>query len=439
MKAQFDYLRYKLDSSFWFLPGLMILAAIAVSFAMVALDRALLDASIDVSAWLYSATPDGARQLLTTIASSVITVTSLVFSMTLIALTLASQQLGPRLLENFMRNRPNQFVLGFFVATYVYALLVLRTVNDVGETPFVPSCATVAAIGMSIASFGILIFFIHHMAQSIQADAVVANVAANLDRLIAANLEKPGHEIAPANEAAWPADFEEGSAPLHAPETGYIQTLDADTLTTLAADRQVVLRLDCRPGHFVVAGFPVADVFPGSNLTDDLREEIFACFVFGPKRTPAQDVEYEIRVISEIAVRALSPGINDYYTATNCVDRLTAALVSILRSAFPPRDISDESGRVLLRTTPLDFEGLLGTAFNDIRQSATGNTAVTIRLLEALEVLAKASRNGGQRKAVKKHLTMLERSVAEFIFDPSDRADAEGRLEAVQKILARNG
>ncbi len=437
MKAQFDYLRYKLDSSFWFLPGLMIVAAIAASFAMVSLDRALLDASIDVSGWLYSATPDGARQLLTTVASSIITVTSLVFSMTLIALTLASQQLGPRLLENFMRNRVNQFVLGFFVATFVYALLVLRTVSDIDEAHFVPSCATVAAIGMSIVSFGILIFFIHHVAQSIQADAVVANVAGNLDRLIADNLAKPGKDAPPADDATWPEDFETKGASICAAGSGYIQTLDIDALADLAVERDVVLRLDCRPGHFVVAGCPVAHVFPGDALSDELQKEIFAKFVIGPKRTPAQDLEYEIRVIAEIAVRALSPGINDYYTATTCVDRLTAALVSIMRCTFPPQDIGDGKGRIVLRTTPLDFRGLMDTAFNDIRQSAAGNTAVTVRLLEALKVMAQAIRRDDQRKAVENHVAMIERSVAEFIFDPSDRSDAETRLESVRQILSR--
>ena len=436
MKAQFEYLRYKLDSSFWFVPGLMIVCAIALSFVMVWLDRTLIEASIDVTELLYSATPDGARQLLTTIASSIITVTSLVFSMTLIALTLASQQLGPRLLENFMRNLPNKLVLGFFVSTFVYSLLVLRSVSDVDEAHFVPSCAITMAIGMSIVSFAILIFFIHHVAQSIQADTVVANIAGNLDRLIADNLIGLEPETPSGTDSRWPDDFDDRAAAICATQSGYIQTRDLGALKALAIDHSVGLRLECRPGHFVVDGFPIAYAYTDAEVSDDLKREIAGKFVIGPKRTPAQDVEYEIRVMAEIAVRALSPGINDFYTATTCVDRLTAALVSILRCTFPPQDICDESGKVVLRTIPLDFEGLLDTAFNDIRQSAAANTAVTIRLLEGLGVLARASEQEKHRKAIGKHVEMMGRSIAEFIFDKTDRADAEMRLKAAQEALA---
>ena len=439
MKAQFDYLRYKLDSSFWFVPGLMIVCAIALSFAMVAVDRTLLDRSIDVSDWLYSATPDGARQLLTTIASSIITVTSLVFSMTLVALTLASQQLGPRLLENFMRYRANQLVLGFFVATFVYALLVLRTISDIDDAHFVPSCAIVAAIVMSIASFGILIFFIHHVAQSLQADSVVANVAGNLDKLIESTFAAPESTSGATVGQAWPDDFDDNSVPVCASESGYIQTLDIDALKRLAVEHEVMLRLDCRPGHFVVEGCPVAHVYPGSDLPEGLQKRLFNMFVVGPKRTPAQDIEYEIRVIAEIAVRALSPGINDFYTATTCVDRLTAALVSIARRDFPSPDIRDANGKIVLRSVPPDFEGLLDTAFNDIRQSAAGNTAVSVRLLESLAILARASVDAEQRRAIGKHADMIERSVAEFIFDPSDTSDAEERLRTLRRSLERSG
>jgi uncharacterized membrane protein len=440
MRAQLIYLKYKLSSSYWFVPGLMILGAIALAFGIVRLDHALLDASIDVSGWLYSGTPAGARQLLATIASAIITATSLVFSMTLIALTLASQQLGPRLLENFKRDRVNQSVLGFFVATFVYSLLVLLAVSDVDKAKFVPVCATVGAIAMSIVSFGFLIFFIHHVAGSIQADDVVANVSNSLERLIEANLvDAPEGADAPkpTSPGGWPEDFEDNAVPVRAVESGYIETLDFAALESLSVEQKVVMRVDCRPGHFVVRGFPIAYVYPTANFSDELRRDIDRNIVFGPKRTPAQDVEYEIRVIAEIAVRALSPSLNDYYTAVNCVDRLTAALVSILHRDFPPADRCDAEGKVVLRTVPPDFEGMLGTAFHDIRQSAHGNTAVTTRLLEALSVLALASRHEDQRQAVERQAEMIGRAAAEFIFDSNDRSDVDRRLDAVRRNLAQ--
>lgn len=442
MKAQFAYLKYKLDSSFWFIPGLMIVAAILLSFGMVELDRIFIDLSINVSDLVYNATPDGARQLLTTIASSMITVTSLVFSMTLVALTLASQQLGPRLLENFMRDKGNQLVLGFFIATFVYALLVLRTISDIDDAHFVPSVAIAASIVMSIISFAILIFFIHHVAESIQADAVIANVSKNLDDLIETHFTKEeSAEDAPAEGAVaddlgkWPEDFDETATPISRDKSGYIQTLDINTLKSIATGNNVRIRLDCRPGHFVISGTPVAHVSGETKISDDLISKIRATFVFGPKRTPAQDIEYEIRVLAEIAVRALSPGINDHYTAITCVDRLAAALVAIQRCRIPGANIRDKSGKVILKTVPPDFEGMLDAAFNDIRQSAAQNTAVTIRLLESMTILAQQCTSPAHKKAIKRHIDMIMRAAKEFIFEPNDKADVEDRLEAARMCL----
>jgi uncharacterized membrane protein len=438
MKAHLKYLVYTLNASFWFLPGLMMLAAIVLSFAMLWLDHALQDAAIDVSNWLYGASPQGARQLLTTIASSTITVTSLVFSMTLVALTLASQQLGPRLLENFMRNKANQLVIGYFVATFVYSLLVLRAVRDVAGSQFVPLCATATAIGLSIISSGVLIAFIHHVAKSIQADAVVADVSEHLDELIARQFAETDDRELAKLDGAWPDDFYERATPICASESGYIQTLDIPALKNLAIERNMILRLERRPGHFVVEGSPIAYFLAGTDGSREISKEINRGFVIGPKRTAAQDIEYEIRVIAEIAIRALSPGINDSYTAVTCVDRLTAVLASVMNRRFPPADFGDDRGRIVLRTVPPDFKGMLDAAFNDIRQSAQNNTAVTIRLLESLTVLAKMSMRDEHKDAIAKHMDMVGRAAAQFIFEPEDKSDAEKRLKETRRALAGN-
>jgi uncharacterized membrane protein len=444
MMAQLAYWKYKLDSSFWFIPGLMTLVGIAFSFAMVALDRSLESRSIDVTPWLYGASPDGARQLLTTIASSVITATSLVFSMMLVALTLASQQLGPRLLESFMRDRLNQLVLGSFVATFVYALLVLRAVREGGPEEFVPYCATSMAIALSIMTFGILIFFIHHVGASIQSDAVVARVGLDLETLIDKTL-KPGardkgdqtaRDAARDRGYAFPEDFDATAAGVCVAASGYLQTADFDSLKRLAAKRGLRIRLDCRPGHFLVAAVPVAFVHPAGRVDDAVRDEIRRALVTGPKRTPAQDMEYEIRVMAEIAIRALSPGINDYYTAVRCVDGLTASLASILAREFPDPALRDDDGNVVLLTMPCEFEGLVRAAFDDIRQSAQGNTAVTIRLVDAIDTLSSLCGEDGHRHALERQLDMLVRSAEELIFEPNDRADVVRRAAAARKSLA---
>lgn len=294
------------------------------------------------------------------------------------------------------------------------------------------------AIAMSIASFAILIFFIHHVAESIQADAVIASVSENLDKLIRSSFGARDDDGA-ANDAdvtdGWRADFDDRAVPVCGDTSGYIQTLDLDALRSLAIEWKFRIRLDCRPGHFVVAGYPLAFVAADGELPDDLHKRILATFVFGPKRTPAQDVEYEIRVLAEIAMRALSPGVNDHYTAITCVDRLTAALAPILRRRIPNGDIPDDDGRIVLRTLPPDFRGMLDAAFNDIRQSAVKNTAVTIRLLESLSVLARQCTCDDRCEDIGRHVEMVARAAEEFIFEPNDRTDVEARLETARGNL----
>jgi uncharacterized membrane protein len=443
MMAQLAYWKYKIDSSFWFIPGLMTIAGIALSFVMVAIDRDLESRSIDVTPWLYSASPDGARQLLTTIASSVITATSLVFSMMLIALTLASQQLGPRLLESFMRDRINQFVLGSFVATFVYALLVLRAVREGDSGEFVPYCAASMAIALSIVTFGILIFFIHHVAASVQSDAVVARVGRDLESLVDKTLgpdvrnngDCDARNARRDSRSVFLDDFDASAVGVCLVQSGYLQTADTSSLKRLASERGLRIRLDCRPGHFLVASVPVAFVGPAGRVDDAVQDEIRRALVTGPKRTPAQDMEYEVRVMAEIAIRALSPGINDYYTAVRCVDGLTASLASIMAREFPDPALCDDSGNVVLLTMPSEFGGLVRAAFDDIRQSAQGNTAVTIRLVDAIGTLSSLCRHDGHRRALERQLKMLVRSAEEFVFEPNDRTDVVQRTAAARKSL----
>ncbi|HUF91552.1 MAG TPA: DUF2254 domain-containing protein, partial [Candidatus Limnocylindria bacterium] len=330
----------RLSTTFWFLPSWMTLAAVGLSFGAIAVDNRVQSKLFGESGywWLYTGGAEGARTLLSTVAGSMITVVGIAFSMTIVSLQLASSQFGPRLLRNFMRDTGNQVVLGTFVATFMYCLLVLRTVRgkDGIVDAFVPNVAVTVGVLLAACSVAVLIYFIHHIAAMIQADNVVAAVSAELDATIERLFPEPVGRPAPtAPSADLPDDFDEQAAPVPAPRTGYLQTVNLDDLMALAREHDLVLRLAHHPGMFMLAGTPVAFAWPRARLDEQVARAAAKAFTIGAQRTPSQDVEFGIWQLVEIAVRALSPGINDPHTAIACVDRLGAALAKIGRRPPP--------------------------------------------------------------------------------------------------------
>jgi uncharacterized membrane protein len=246
----------RLWTTFWFLPSLMTLAAVALSFGVIAVDNRVQSKALGEFSpywWLYTGGAEGARTLLSAVAGSMMTVVGVAFSITIVSLQLASSQFGPRLLRNFMRDTGNQIVLGTFVATFMYCLLVLRTVrgeDGIGDT-FVPHVAVTVGVLLAACSVAVLIYFIHHSAAAIQADNVVATVSADLaatiDRLFPEPVGRPAG--APTN-AGLPEDFDAQAVPVPAPRTGYLQTVDPDELMRVAKHHDLVFRLSVRPGQF---------------------------------------------------------------------------------------------------------------------------------------------------------------------------------------------
>jgi uncharacterized membrane protein len=300
-----------LRGSLWFVPTLMMGLAIGLSMAMLTLDEAMKGTPIAQSggaAVIYGGGAEGARALLSAVAGSMITVAGVAFSVTVVALTLASQQFGPRLLRNFMRDRGNQIVLGTFIATFIYCLLVLRAVRGTDNGGFVPHFSVTVGLVLALASLGVLIYFIHHATTSIRASSIVAAVACDLedaiDRLFpsksGAGLSSPGHDPS----AMIPENFDRRARCIPAPESGYLQVIDSDCLMSLAVEQDLILSLPYRPGHFVHAGCALLSVWPAERLTDSTLKDLADAFILGDERTLIQDVEFSINQLVEIAVRA---------------------------------------------------------------------------------------------------------------------------------------
>lgn len=329
----------RLRTNFWFLPALLVAAAVALSLLLLELDSRI-EADVTSNFYLvYTFGAEGARAVLSAIASSMITVAGLTFSVTMLTLQLASSQFGPRLLRNFMRDRGNQIVLGSFIATFVYCLLVLRTVRGGNGSTFVPHLSVAFGVLLAIASLAVLIYFIHHVANSIRIETQLAQLAAEVAKAIDAlypqelgrePAQKPDRPKTPA-----PPDFQTRRRCIGSQQAGYVQSVDAPTLMRAATKYALIVRVETRPGAFMVPDDPLLSVYPAERVDEDIAKELADAVIIGPERTPDQDLEFSIRRIVEIAQRALSPGTNDPTTALYCLDRLREAFLRLARRDIP--------------------------------------------------------------------------------------------------------
>lgn len=438
MKAWLAHIWDSLQSSYWFLPGLMIITGGALALVMVDVDRTLLVKRVDVP-WLYGGGAEGARTLLGTVATSVATVAGVAFSITIAILSQASSLFGPRLLRNFMRDRGNQITLGTFLSTFIYSLLVLRTISAREDASFVPQAAVSVGVLMAIASVCVLIYFIHHIASSLQAPQIVRNVARELRATLVAAFPRPG---AGRNGERSKAEAELRrfnhlpTRRVTASANGYVQVIDYETLQRFARRHDLVLRVAVRPGDFVVRDSCLAEAWPDKRI-DRLDSSVCDTFIIGSQRTAEQDTEFAIRQMAEVAVRSLSPGINDPFTAMQCVDWLTATLCEIAQREDPPPYRVDDDGRPRLLLRAWDFVGIVEAAFNPIRQHARDSAPVTIRLLEALATIAEFADDQARLAELRRQAEMIVHQADEALPESDDRADVHERFERLAQIFER--
>ncbi len=437
-------------TSFWFVPTVMAFGTLGFALGMVALDRAAEGTWLQRSGWIYRGGPEGARTLLSTVAGSVITVAGTVFSITIAALTLASSQFGPRMLHSFIRDTGNQITLGTFVATFLYCLVVLRTVRTAGEDviltqAFVPHLSVTVGVLLAVLSLGVLIYFIHHVASSVQASHLIAVIGDDLDqaidRLFPGTVGRPAHEHGKSDAGARqdiPADFEESARPVLSAGTGYLQAVDEERLLQIASEQDVVLRLNHHPGEWVVRGNLLADAWPGGRVGPALTDELNQSFLLGARRTLTQDVEFPVNQLVEIALRALSPAINDPFTAMACVDRLGAALCHLAHMPFPSPYRYDAAGRLRVIAEPVTYASLVNTALGPIREYGSTSSLVSGRLLETIALIA-GHAGGAVRPedlaALRRQADWIDEGCRERLCTAADRREVHARYRAALAAL----
>ena len=396
----------KVRSSLWFVPSLMVAGAAVLSVVTVAIDRTIVDAP-GRSVLLYGGGADGARALLEAVAASMMTVAGVVFSVTIVALTLASQQFGPRILRNFMHDTGNRVVLGTFIATFVYCLMVVRTVRGGDEITFVPHVSVTVGVALALASLGVLIYFIHHVATSIQADTVIARIGDELEESVERLYpQQIGSDEAHPETADIPTLFTTRTE-LRATGEGYLQIVDDEKIIDTAADHDLLLRFHHEPGDFVFEQSLLVEVYSREVPPEGARDAIVRSFVIGNGRTPAQDIEFTFHQLVQLAVRALSPSLNDPFTAMSAIDRITAGFrrLGLRRFPSPLRKDDDEIVRVIAPRK--SYEDIVGSTMGPLLESAAASPVVMHHLRLSLETVA-ADLNGRRREAIAGAIRQLE-------------------------------
>lgn len=372
--------------SLWFIPGLWVIGSTIAAFGLVLLDIATPEIASELPL-IFGGGPEGARGLLSSIASSMITVAGVVFSITIVALQLASSQYSPRVLRNFMRDRPSQIVLGSFIGSFWYAILVLRTirVEQEGSSAFVPAFAVTGAIMLSLMALGMLVYYIHHIATQIKPSHITAAIATETleevarQQRVAEDHPRPAGRSRPSGD---PSSF------IPATRSGYLQYVEADELVEIAAEYRMTIRLEAAPGNWVQQHAPLFG-FWDAEPSDEIARRLHRQVAVGTERVLHQDPGFGIQQLVDIAVKALSPGINDPTTAINAIHRITEILVAAGRGGLASQEHTDAEGTVRLVVPRAGFGELLEVSFEEIVHFGVAVPTIARAIADALDVLSR--------------------------------------------------
>ena len=421
----------RLHSSFWFLPSVMAVCAMATAIFLILLGSLEASRFGWIDEWTYAFGPESARAILSAIAGSMITVAGVTFSMTMLTLQLASSQFGPRMLRNFMRDRGNQIVLGTFLSTFVYCLLVLASVRGSANSVFVPVIAVTFGMILAVASLATLIYFIHHIATSIRIESILSKLAVEARKTVERVFPEHGHTSAPVPEKLMaevlPPAFDHDCRSVVASVGGYIQSINLDGLRQVASDNDLVVRVEARVGDFVPGSGAIVVAFPYGRVSDAVADDLSNAFSFGDERTPDYDIEFSLRRIVEIAQRALSPGINDPTTALYCLDRLGEVLGLLADRWFPSGRIPDQDMKLRVVFDPMTFAELACPAFAAIARYGIRDADLVGRLLDVMERCSRSAPTSDREMIMQLHDTIRAASAA---------SDFEEAIRATQPALS---
>ncbi len=424
--------------SFWFAPLVMSIIAILLSRIFYSLDALIPNEIFENSRIILSGSTNELRPIIANLATTTLATAGVVFSLLTLPLSMVASQYGSRLLRIYRRDRTTQFVLGMFTGTFFYCLNTVLLLPKPGEVYDLPQLTVSFALVFFIATFASLIALIHHFSTALQAPNIVAAASSELkSAVLEFSSDWAGEDLGHASGNSIPlAGMNDTQGyKIKAKHTGYIQSIDLGHILALAESAGVVIHLVRKPGQFVNTGDQIAVIWPADRVDLQLSKKLSQSFLMGNQRTPTQDIEYAVDQIAEVAIRAMSPAINDPFTAMNCIDHFSAGLVLFIEKEPPQPAIYDSNGQLRMVYEPIDFNELLNAAFDMLRHASCDNAFVLLRMLDAFEEIGQKTQNVEQRQELVRQVKMVqaESNVGNLI--SVDREAIRQRSEALVQSL----
>jgi uncharacterized membrane protein len=409
VSARFTWDRLKV--SFWFAPLVMSVAAILLAWVMYWVDVHIPNAWLQNNRLVLTGSVAELRNTLITIATTTLATAGVVFTLLTLPLSTVAAQYGSRLLRVFLGDRITQLVLGMFVATFVYCISAATSIPAARIQFEAPQLTATVGLLLMMATFASLILLVQHISTMLQAPNIAAAAGAELLEVVRAEIPdeiSSGDSHKPSSQEAPDALVETGGSPVRVRGTGYIQYIDPEYMLTLVQERDLVIRLLHKPGHFVSRGEVVALVWPAERFDKQLEEQIGHAFQIGHQRTPTQDVEYAVNQLVEMAVRAMSPAINDPFTAMTCLDYVGNGLALFIRQGEKGSHYYDRHGRLRLVLEPVTFDALLSASFDMLRHASCDNASVLLHMLTVIETISQEAKSPEAREQLLRHVKLIQ-------------------------------
>lgn len=425
----------RFQSSYWFTPLVMSVAAFVLARVMLWVDAQIPDTALSGSPLIYTGSAVEARNAMLALSGALLTTGGVVYSLLTVPLSVAVSQFGSRLLRFYLRDSIIQLVLGMFVGAFVYCLIVALSIPPPLEHPDTPQLAATVGLYATILAFGMLIILIHHIATSLQAPNILSAASQELQHVVREfdSFWSNSSDV-PASVPTTVPTTEKGY-PIHAVQIGYIQALDPDVILPLAVKHDLMIRVTRKPGHFVQEGEVIALVYPANRVTPVIANVIQRCYRLGNLRTPSQDVEYAVNQLVEVTTRAMSAAINDPFTAITGLQHLGAGLEEFAQRPLKTANIFDEEQRLRLVIEPVTFTALLDAAFNLVRRASRENPDVLLAMLDALETVGENCTRAQDRADVLRHVNLVADESRASASIESDKARVQKRYGELTALL----
>jgi uncharacterized membrane protein len=401
----------RLKVSFWFAPVVMSVIAILLAWFMYYIDSLIPNEILAESRLILTGTPGEMRAALISMATTILATAGIVFTLLTLPLSTVAAQYGSRLLRVFLGDRTTQLVLGTFVATFVYCLAAALTILPVQVEPEGPQLTVTVGLLLLLASFASLVLLVQHISTMLQAPNIAAAAGAELREVILSEMPEQlvGRDDCKEGSVILPDTLGvENGYVVRVRQAGSIQYIDPHYLLTLAGEHNLVIRLLRKPGNIVWRGTQVALVWPADQVDEELDRQIRNAFRIGNGRTPTQDVAYAVNQLVEMAVRAMSPAINDPFTAMTCLDHIGEGLALFIRQGEKSSCYYDQNNQLRLILDPVTFTELLSGAFDMLRHASCDNASVLLHMLNVIDAIGKEVNSSKTRQELLRHVSLIQ-------------------------------